>query len=70
MATWSQSPTSGGSSAPWSTAAASTVRRSWHCDCVLEFLPHPVLGAQRNDVLLQACYGQADLEKDGAWVRA
>ncbi len=46
-----------------------TARRGWFRDCVLEFLPHPALSAEWNDVLLRACHGEADLERDGTWVR-
>ncbi|MER5642317.1 hypothetical protein ABT095_35925 [Kitasatospora sp. NPDC002227] len=51
-------------------AADRTARRGWFRDSVLEFLPHPAMGMEWNDVLLRACRGEADLEQDGAWVRA
>ncbi|WP_327071931.1 hypothetical protein [Kitasatospora sp. NBC_01302] len=42
----------------------------WFRDSTREFLPHPAIGDEWNDVLLRACHGDADLERDGAWVRA
>ncbi len=49
-------------------SADHSARRGWFRDSVLEFLPHPALGTQWNDVQLRACHGDPDLSQDGAWM--
>ncbi|RAJ32832.1 hypothetical protein K353_05830 [Kitasatospora sp. SolWspMP-SS2h] len=39
-------------------------------DSTRTFLPHPIIGDEWNAVLLRVCERRADLERDGAWVRA